>query len=249
MRGLVKLTGTELRLFLREPTAVFFTLAFPVMMLFLFGSIFGNDPVPGSGGKTTVEISVPSYSALIVAVSGLLTMVTHVSTYRERGIFRRLQVAPVRLVTVLASIAGVVLLFTLVGIALLLVAGHFAYGVGIVSDVVSFTAAVCLSCAAFFALGFFLAALVPNARTGQAVASIIFFPMIFISGATLPLELLPDGLRRVSATLPLTHAVELLRGIWEGGGWSGHGDDVVFLVAVAVGAAGLASKVTRWGTW
>ena len=44
MRGLRKLMLIELKLFLREPEAFFFTLIFPMIMLFVFGSIYGNEP-------------------------------------------------------------------------------------------------------------------------------------------------------------------------------------------------------------
>ncbi len=53
-------------------STAFFTLAFPLMMLFLFGSIYGNTPSPFFGGYGSVDISVPAYSAMIIATSGLI---------------------------------------------------------------------------------------------------------------------------------------------------------------------------------
>ena len=64
MQGLFKLTWIELKLFSREPIAAFFTLAFPLMMLFLFGSIYGNKPSSFFGGFGTIDISVPAYTAI-----------------------------------------------------------------------------------------------------------------------------------------------------------------------------------------
>ena len=71
MKSLLKMTWVEAKLFLREPVGAFFTLAFPLMMLFLFGSIYGNEPTPMFGGRGTIDISVPSYTAMIVATTGL----------------------------------------------------------------------------------------------------------------------------------------------------------------------------------
>ena len=51
MKSLLKLTWMEVKLFLREPIGAFFTLVFPLMMLFLFGSIYGNTPTPMFGGQ------------------------------------------------------------------------------------------------------------------------------------------------------------------------------------------------------
>jgi ABC-2 type transport system permease protein len=72
MHSLLKLTWTETKLFLREPMAAFFTLVFPVMILFFFGSIYGNEPTPFFGGYGSVDVSVPAYTAMIIATSGLL---------------------------------------------------------------------------------------------------------------------------------------------------------------------------------
>ena len=82
----------------------------------------------------------------------------------------------------------------------------------------------------FFSLGFILAGVMPTARTGQVVGMVIFYPMLFLSGAGFPLELLPDKVRQFSNFLPLTHVVTLLRGLWIGESWSQHTSEVIILV-------------------
>ena len=53
MKSLLKMTWMEAKLFLREPVGAFFTLVFPLMMLFLFGSIYGNKPTPMFNGHVS----------------------------------------------------------------------------------------------------------------------------------------------------------------------------------------------------
>ena len=74
MRGFQQLTWTELKLFLREPAAVFFTIAFPLMLLFVFGGIFGNEPTDWIGTLGSVDISVPGYMGLIVGTTAFLSI-------------------------------------------------------------------------------------------------------------------------------------------------------------------------------
>ena len=71
MKNLMKMTFMESKLFLREPVGAFFTLIFPLMMLFLFGSIYGNEPSAFFNGYGQVDISVPAYTAMIIATTGL----------------------------------------------------------------------------------------------------------------------------------------------------------------------------------
>ena len=57
MKPFLKLTYLELKLQLREPVALFFTLAFPVMLMLLFGVIFGNEAEKFLGGYGQVDLS------------------------------------------------------------------------------------------------------------------------------------------------------------------------------------------------
>jgi len=70
--------------------------------------------------------------------------------------------------------------------------------------------------------------------------------MMFLSGATLPLEIMPSGVRAFSRFLPLTHVVTLMRGLWAGESWRSHLTEVAVLVGVLVIGAVVAAKTFRW---
>ena len=86
MRSFWKLTLVEAKLFVREPFAAFFTLAFPLMMLFIFGSIYGNEPIDFFDGRGSVDVSVPAYMAMIIGTVDLssLTGPSRVPRYPSR---------------------------------------------------------------------------------------------------------------------------------------------------------------------
>jgi ABC-2 type transport system permease protein len=85
MRAFTKYTWTEIKLFLREPIGAFFTLLFPLMMLFLFGTIYGNEPSPYFNGYGTVDVSVPAYTSMIIGTTGIMGLTITMSAYRERS--------------------------------------------------------------------------------------------------------------------------------------------------------------------
>jgi len=72
-----------------------FTLALPLMILILLGSIFGNEPSPMYGGYGSVDVSVPAYGAMIIAISAFISLPITPANCRERGILRRLRATPV----------------------------------------------------------------------------------------------------------------------------------------------------------
>jgi len=246
MRSLLKLTWMEIKLFLREPVGAFFTLVFPLMFLFLFGSIYGNDPLPQLNGKGTVDISVPAYTAMIIATTGLVGLTITLAAYREQGVLRRLRTTPIHPLTVLAAQVFVIFMMTTLGMLLLVIAGKLVYHLRFEGNVFYVFVGFTLSCLSFFSLGLVLAGLMPTARTAQVVGLAILYPMLFLSGAGFPRELLPESIINISKILPLTYVVTLLRGLWIGESWSNHIVDVIVLVAMLVIGVGVSVKLFRW---
>ena len=246
MRPLWKLTLIGAKLYLREPVAAFFTIVFAPMMLVLFGSIYGNTPSPLFGGRGTIDISVPAYIGLIIATVGLISVPIGVASRREAGVLRRYRATPLRLAIYLTADVLVYFGMTLLGVVLLILTGKIGYNVRFDGNVVSVLAGFSLGALSFFALGFLIAGLAPTARIAQTVGMVIAFPMMFLSGATIPLEVLPATVREVARFIPLTHVVTLLRGLWAGEAWSKHLTEVVVLVGVLVVGTAISAKTFRW---
>jgi ABC-2 type transport system permease protein len=242
-RALLEFTRVEWRLFFRQPVAAFFTLAFPLLILFVFGSIFGNTPVTGSQFGA-MDLSVPSYVGMIVGTTAFMGLPGWIATYRELGVFRRFRVTPVSPVVLLVSQGLIAFAATTLGLVLLMIAARFVFGVAWPAAPFSLIMALILSCAAMFGLGMLIGAAAPTGRAAQAVGTVVFFPLLFLSGAAFPRMLMPSGVRRVSDFLPLTHVAELLRGVWLEGEW--RGVSVVVLIVITVLAAIIATRVFRW---
>jgi len=242
----MQLTVMNFKLYLREPIATFFTLAFPPLLVLLFGAMYGNDPSPFYGGYGTMDITMPAYTALILGTIGLLGVPITTSGYREQGVLRRFRATPMRPLTYIAADLLTNLTMTLLGMVILIGVGWALYKVRFEGQVFSVFIAVVLSGLTMFAVGYLIASLAPGARTAQVIGMVIFYPMMFLSGASIPLEVMPEGVRRISNFLPLTHVVTLLRGLWFGEGWGEHLTEVIILGGVMVVGAGLAARFFRW---
>jgi ABC-2 type transport system permease protein len=246
MRGLLQLTIISFKLYLREPIATFFTLAFPPLLVLLFGAMYGNEPSPLYGGYGTMDITMPAYTALILGTIGLLGVPITTSGYREQGVLRRFRATPMRPLTYIVADLLTNLTMTLLGMAILIGVGWALYRVRFEGQVLSVFVAVVFSGLTMFAIGYLIASLASGARTAQVIGMVLFYPMMFLSGASVPLEVMPEGVRRISDFLPLTHVVTLLRGLWFGDGWGEHLTEVIILVAILVVGAGLATRFFRW---
>lgn len=246
MRAFRNLYKTEMKLYLREPLATFFTLGFPLMMLFLFGGIYGNEPVALFSGRGSVDVSVPSWTAMIIGTTGLMSLVPLIAGYRERGILRRFSSTPLSPLTYLAAQGSVLLTMTAAGMAVLIVAAELGFNLRFSGNPIHVAAAFLLASFSFFALGLMLAGILPTYRTASAVTMVIFYPMLFLSGAGLPRELLPETMKRIGDAFPMTYAVTLLKGLWFGEPWSKFGKEVAVLAGTLVASLALSTKWFRW---
>ena len=246
MKALLKLTLTEVRLFLREPQAFFFTLLFPLILLFVYGGIYGNDPNPMFGGFGMVDVSVPSYTAMIIATSSLISITVIIATYRESGVLRRFKATPLTPLTLLAADVIVIFVMTALGMLLLVATAKVVFGLRFAGNIFSLALAFALSCLSFFSLGFILSGVIRTARTAQIVGMALFFPMIMLSGATIPLETMPESIRFYARFFPLTYVVKLLKGLWFGNSWAQHGAEVLVLVILFVLGLAVTAKTFRW---
>jgi ABC-2 type transport system permease protein len=95
-------------------------------------------------------------------------------------------------------------------------------------------------------MGFVIASLVPTARFAQPIGSVILYPMLAVSGLFVPIANLPAPARVVGRAVPLTYAVSLLRGIWEGHAWTAHLWDVAALLVSCVVCLAISAKMFRW---
>jgi ABC-2 type transport system permease protein len=246
MKSLLKMTWMEAKLFLREPVGAFFTLVFPLMMLFIFGTIYGNQPPTGSASQGAIDSLIPSFTAMIIGVTGLMATTITLATYRENGILRRLRTTPVSPLVVMAAQVIVVFTMTSLGMLLLIIAGKLVYHVQFGGNAFSLLGGFVLGCLSFFGIGFILAGVMPTARTAQVVAMVLMYPMLIFSGAAWPSELMPAAMQKVSAFVPLTYVVNLLRGLWIGEAWGDHLLDVGVLAGMLLVGIIVSVKTFRW---
>jgi len=247
LRGLWKLTWVEIKIFLREPLGAFGSIGIPVLVFLVTGRLVGRGVSASSlAANHFIGVSLPVLAAVLIAVSGVLSLVTIVSIYREGGILKRLRATPLRPQTILTAHVIVKLILTAATLALMVVAGKRYYPVGVQAPIFSFTIALLISTWSILSMGFVIASIVPTARFAQPIGVVLLYPMIGISGLFLPVESLPPALHALARVLPLTYAVSLLQGIWNGEPWSAHLGDVAALALVFAICTTVSAKVFRW---
>jgi ABC-2 type transport system permease protein len=245
LQGFWKLTWLETKIFTREPMGFVGTLLVPLILFIVLGRAFG-----ASRPVATPEVDIPFnpaiLAAVLIALSAVQSLVAIISIYREGGILKRLRATPLSPVTIMGAQVVVKLVFTVVSLALVMLAGRRLFPGVMAVNVFSFTAATLLGTFSILSLGFVLASIVPTARFAQPIGAAVLYPMLAVSGLFYPVERLPRALQAVAFLFPPTHAVALLQGVWNGSGWSAHWLDVAALLVLFGAFTALSTRVFRW---
>jgi ABC-2 type transport system permease protein len=245
LRGFWKLTWVETKIFTREPMGFVGTLVMPVVLFIVLGRAFGSAK-PVNMTQVDIPFNAAILAAVLIAISAVQSLVAIISIYREGGILKRLRATPLSPVTILGAHVVVKLIFTVMSLALLLLAGRRLFPGVMQVNVFSFTVAVLLSTLSILSLGFVIASLVPTARFAGLVSGAALYPMLALSGLFFPVDRLQRALKALAYLLPTTHAVALLDGVWDGSGWGAHRVNVAALLVLFAAYTALSTKVFRW---
>ena len=244
MHALSKSTTVETKLFLREPLTVAFTLALPLLFLFVMGGVFGNKADPQYyRGAGALDYYVPAYCGLVWSAVGLLALPVHLARYREEGVLRRLRASAARPWVVLGAQLLVTFMIALVGSVLIITMAALVYHIHAPRSLAGFFGAWLLCGALFSALGVLLAS-IPSSRGALSAGLGLFFTMMMLSGAGPPPEVLTGAMHWVSNMLPLTYILRLLQDPWLALSWSLT--DTAVVAAFILGAALSARLLFRW---
>lgn len=237
----------------RTPRTLIFTIAFPLVFLVLFNSIFvgGNDTATL---PNDIKLSAQAYFtagivAYAVALSTFTTLAVSLTTQRENGQLKRYRGTPMPPWTFIAAQVLRATAQALAMTAVLLAVGAVAYGIPIPgSTFPAFVLYVVLGTATLCALGIALSAFTPTPDAASTIAPFTVVMLAFFSGVWIPVEQLPHWLETVGKVFPLYHlALGLQTTLSPNASGSGlDAENLLVLVIWALAGARLAAKRFKW---
>lgn len=248
-RALARMVRTEARLLLRDGGTAFFTLFFPAVLLLGLGLLmpWADEPF-GEGPELSTVTAITGYAPIVLALAigtaALSTMPTTLGGYREKGVLRRLSTTPmppsrILLAQILVTLGGLV-----VASVLAVGAGTVVLDIALPAQPGVLVVAFALGASAALALGCLIASRAPTAGAATAIGMITWTVSMFFAGVWMPLPLMPEVVRTISAYTPLGAASQALAE-----GWYGTGVPAQELVVMALWTAvavPLAARLFRW---
>ena len=133
-----------------------------------------------------------------------------------------------------------------VSLILIYLVGSLFFGVRLPGSVGIFLASYLLVMLSTFSIGMMVGGVAPNMKVASIVASVLYFPMLIFSGATLPYEVMPTALQRIADILPLTQGIKLLKAASLGLPIEVAWLPLVVMLALIIIYGGIAVKFFKW---
>jgi len=197
----------HLKVVMREQSAIFWSYVFPVMLLVLFCSVFATNPED----STALLAGVICINSMTGALYGVgLSMVV----LRENKILRRYKVAPVPLWKVALGLCLSQVVITGLTTVLLVIVAKIFYKVVLPDSLGAFAVVFIAGTFMFCAIAFVIASIARSGHQASGLTQVIFMPMMFLSGATMPFEAMPIWIQKIALVLPATYYVMGLREVF-----------------------------------
>lgn len=211
MKTYLTILRTELKLSLRGVDMLIFAICMPVVVFLILGAVFGSRPAFPGASYTFLEQSFGAVTTISICAGGVMGLPLVISDYRSKKILKRLKVTPVSPVLLLIVQVSVYTLYSLASLLLVYAAAALFFGYRMSGSWPLFLACYALVMFSTFSIGMLVGGIAPDSKTAGVIASLLYFPMLIFSGATLPLEVMPEAFRTVVGILPLTQGITLLK--------------------------------------
>ncbi|MFT8349617.1 ABC transporter permease [Clostridium saccharoperbutylacetonicum] len=237
---------TELKLSLRGIDMLIFAICMPVVVTVLLGIIFGNKIAFDSAGYTFLEQSFGSITTIAICAGGVMGLPLVVSDYRHKKILKRFKVTPISPVMILAVQVAIYALYSIVSLILVYATATIFFAFRFSGSWLNFLSCYFLVMMSMFSIGMMVGGIAQNQKMAGMIASILYFPMLIFSGATLPYEVMPATLQKIVNILPLTQGIKLLKAASLGLATDIVLIPIIVIVALTVICTSIALRFFKW---
>ena len=237
---------SELRLSLRGMDMLIFSIFMPIVVLILLGIIYGNKPAFDGASYTFLEQSFGAIATIAICAGGVMGLPLVVSDYRSKKILKRFKVTPVKPVMILIVQVAIYTIYALVSLVTLFVLATVFFQFKLRGNILQFIGGWLLVLISMFSIGMMVGGIAKNSKIAGIIASLLYFPMLIFSGATLPYEVMPDTMQKIVQVLPLTQGIKILKAATLNIPIDNVLISIILLLLLTIICFGIALRFFRW---
>jgi ABC-2 type transport system permease protein len=246
MKAFNTMLKTEIKLSLRDMNMVIFAICIPIIVTVILGIIYGSELAFEGADYTFIAQSFGALTTIAILAGGVMGLPLLVSDYRQKKILKRFKVTPVSPAMILIVQLAIYALYSIASLILVYATLAIFFDYYMVGSWLLFLASHFLTMLSMFSIGMMVGGIAPNVKIAGAIASLLYFPMLIFSGATLPYEVMPEALQRVADIMPLTQGIKLLQATSLGLPIESVLTPIIVMVVLTIVCVAISIRFFRW---
>lgn len=246
MKAYKTMLKTEFKLSLRGIDMFIFAICMPIVVTILLGSMFSNKPAFEGADFTFFEQSFGAISTIAICAGGVMGLPLVISDYRNRKILKRLKVTPSSPTLILAVQVSIYTIYSIASLLLVYVISKVFFQYEMAGSLLYFTGSYLLVMLSMFSIGMMVGGVAKDMKSASVIASLLYFPMLIFSGATLPYEVMPSALQKVADLLPLTQGIKLIKASTLGLPINDVILPIILMILLSIICIGLSIRFFKW---
>ena len=246
MKSFNTMLKTELKLSLRGMDMVIFSICMPIVVLVAIGVIYGNKPAFEGANYTFLEQSFGAITSIAICAGGVMGLPLVVSDYRSKHILKRFKVTPVDPIVILLVEVTIYVLYSLVSMISLFLVAKLLFKFNMQGNILNFILGWLLVMISMFSIGIMVGGISKDSKIAGVIASVLYFPMLIFSGATIPYEVMPNIMKKIVDVFPLTQGIKILKSAILGQSVENIIIPIVIMLIITAICSAVAIKCFKW---
>lgn len=246
MKSFNTMLKTELKLSLRGMDMVIFSICMPIVVLVAIGVIYGNKPAFEGANYTFLEQSFGAITSIAICAGGVMGLPLVVSDYRSKHILKRFKVTPVDPIVILLVEVTIYVLYSLVSMISLFLVAKLFFKFNMQGNILNFILGWLLVMISMFSIGIMVGGISKDSKIAGVIASVLYFPMLIFSGATIPYEVMPNIMKNIVDVFPLTKGIKILKSAILGQSVENIIIPIVIMLIITAICSAVAIKCFKW---
>lgn len=234
----------ETLLSIRSIDGIFFGVLMPLGLVALIAVVSGSTLT--SEGYSFIDASFGSLITVGICATAFMGIPLTIANYREKKILKQFFITPIRPSFILfidTFLCACISTISAIGVYLLL---HFCWGFEIKGNVMMVIVSFYITMFAMYGIGIFMASVCRTQKVANLVCTIVYFPMLLLSGATIPFEVYPSAIQGVAQFLPLSVGIELLKTTSLNLSNTGFMASMFYLIVLGIVSIVCSIKIFKW---
>lgn len=246
MKAFSTLLKNELKMSFRDMNMLIFAVFMPIIVLVILGVVFGQKPAFEGAEYSFLDQSFGALCTIAICAGGVMGLPLVISDYREKRILKRYQVTPIKPSLVLMVEVSMYIVYAVISLLSLFLVSTCFFHFKMRGSFGLFLVGYLLVMFSIFSIGVMVGGIAKNSKIAGVIASVLYFPMLIFSGATLPYEVMPASMQKIVNVMPLTQGIKILKNATLGLPEENVTGAVIFILLSAVICSAIAIKFFRW---